>query len=120
MFKTQNPKLPLHAKRLCLVSSHLLIQLFKARKADLFNKNALKSQSTIDEFFSQEASLIDAALPFIRDKLKKMLKDYLAPQDDKMVNLDAIIRMQQHLAKLKKKRERDRLCITGINLIKEL
>jgi hypothetical protein len=50
-----------------------------------------------------------------------MLKDFVAPQDDNMINLDAILRMQQHLATLKKRKERDKLAFsTGINLIKEL
>ena len=64
--------------------------------------------------------MIDAALPHIIDKLKKILRNSAAPQDDTMINLDAILLMQQRLETLKKKREREKPYLGGTSLIKEL
>ena len=83
--------------------------------------DALLSQAAIDELFSSEATEIDAALPLIRDKLKKLLTDSTAPSDDRVVNLDAILTLRQHVEALKRKNARDLIENSqGVTILQEL
>lgn len=81
----------------------------------------MQSQAAIDDLFNSEKHEIDSALPFAKDKFRKLLHDKISPQDDKIINLEAILLLQNHVESLKRKKERERLDeSTGVTVLQEL